>query len=74
MPEEKLADRIREVIHLWGYSIRTKKAYVSWYERYGRFHKLRHLSTKGAAEVELRAKKTASVQPARWLTRRRRQN
>lgn len=52
MPEKKLADRIREAIRLRGYSYRTEKAYVHWYERYARFHKLRHPSTMGAAEVE----------------------
>jgi len=52
VPEKKLADRLREAIHLRGYSIRTEKAYVSWYERYVRFHKLRHPSTLGAAEAE----------------------
>ncbi|HLB46301.1 MAG TPA: integron integrase [Anaerolineales bacterium] len=52
MPEKKLADRLREAIRLRGYSIRTEKAYVSWYERYVRFHKLRHPSTMGAAHVE----------------------
>ena len=52
VPEKKLADRLREAIRLRGYSIRTEKAYVAWYERYARFHKLRHPSTTGAAEVE----------------------
>ena len=52
MPEKKLADRIREAIRLRGYSIRTEKAYVQWYERFVRFHKLRHPSTMGAPEIE----------------------
>jgi len=52
MPEKKLADRLREAIRLRGYSIRTEKAYLAWYERYVRFHQLRHPSTMGAAEVE----------------------
>ena len=42
MPERKLADRIRDAIRLRGYSIRTEKAYLHWYERFVRFHKLRH--------------------------------
>ena len=50
MPEKKLADRLREAIRLRGYSIRTEKAYIAWYERYVRFHTLRHPSTMGAAE------------------------
>jgi len=52
MPEKKLADRIRDAIRMRGYSYRTEKAYVHWYERYVRFHKLCHPSTMGAAEVE----------------------
>jgi integron integrase len=52
MPEKKLADRIRDAIRLRGYSYRTEKAYVHWYERYVRFHNLRHPSTMGAAEIE----------------------
>jgi len=42
MPEKKLADRLREAIRLRGYSIRTEKAYLHWYERFVRFHKLCH--------------------------------
>jgi integron integrase len=52
MPEKKLADRLREAIRLRGYSIRTEKAYVQWYERFVRFHQLRHPNTMGAPEVE----------------------
>lgn len=52
MPEKKLADRLREAIRLRGYSIRTKKAYLHWYVRFVRFHKLRHPATMGAPEVE----------------------
>lgn len=52
MPEKKLADRLRETIRLRGYSYRTEKAYVRWYERYVRFHKLPHPSTTGTPEVE----------------------
>ena len=52
MPEKKLADRLREAIRLRGYSIRTEKAYLHWYERFVRFHKLRHPTTMGAPEIE----------------------
>jgi integron integrase len=52
MPEKKIADRIRDAIRLRGYSIRTEKTYVRWYERYVLFHKVRHPSTMGAVEVE----------------------
>jgi len=51
MPEKKLANRLREAIRLRGYSYRTEKAYVHWYERYVRFHKLRHPATMGAPEA-----------------------
>ena len=52
MPEKKLADRLREAIRLRGYSIRAEKAYPHWYERFVRFHKLRHPATMGAPEIE----------------------
>lgn len=52
LPEKKLADRLREAIRLRGYSIRTEKAYLHWYERYIPFHKLCHPATMGALEVE----------------------
>ncbi|MEM2587715.1 MAG: phage integrase N-terminal SAM-like domain-containing protein, partial [Candidatus Bathyarchaeia archaeon] len=52
MPEKKLADRLREAIRLRGYSSRTEKAYLRWYERYVRFHKLRHPATMGTPQVE----------------------
>jgi hypothetical protein len=52
MPDKKPADRLREAIRLRGYSIRTEKAYLHWYERYVRFHKLCHPATLGALEVE----------------------
>ncbi len=52
MSEKKLADRIRETIRLRGYSIRTEKAYVHWYERYVRFHNLRHPKDMDEPEIE----------------------
>lgn len=48
----KLLDRIRIAIRLKNYSIRTEEAYVSWVERYVRFHKLRHPQEMGAPEIE----------------------
>ena len=50
MPEMNLADRVREAIRLRGYSIRTEKAYLHWYERFVRFHNLRYSATMGAPE------------------------
>jgi len=52
MPERKLADRIRNAIRLRGYSIRTEKADLHWYERFVHCRKLRHPAAMGAAEVE----------------------
>jgi hypothetical protein len=49
MPERTLADRIRDAIRLRGYSSRTEKADLHWYER---FHKFRYLAAMGAAEVK----------------------
>jgi site-specific recombinase XerD len=52
MPERTLADRIRNAIRLRGYSIRTEKADLHWYERFVHCRKLRHPAAVGAAEVE----------------------
>lgn len=44
MPQQKkIADRLREAIRLRGYSIRTEKAYLYWYERFIRFLGLKRL-------------------------------
>ena len=55
MPERKLADRLRDAIRLRGYSIRTEKAYLHWYERFVRFHKLRHPARSGRCSDALDA-------------------
>ena len=52
MSEPKIADRIRAKLRLGHYSLETERAYVAWYLRYVRFHKLRHPAQMGAAEVE----------------------
>ncbi|MGC8799884.1 MAG: phage integrase N-terminal SAM-like domain-containing protein [Chloroflexus sp.] len=52
MPEKKLADRLCGAIRLRGYSLRTEQAYLHWYERFVRFHKLRYPATMGTPEVE----------------------
>ncbi len=48
----KLADQLRAAIRLRGYSYRTEQAYVQWYVRFVRFHKLRHPNDLGQPEVE----------------------
>ena len=49
---KKLLDRVRDVIRLKHYSIRTEEAYVNWIKRYIFFHDVRHPAEMGAAEVE----------------------
>ena len=50
--QPKIADRLRAALRLRGYSYRTEQAYLQWYVRYARFHKLRHPATMGEPEVE----------------------
>lgn len=53
MPQQKkIAEHLREAVRRRGYSIRTEKAYLRWYERFVRFHKLRHPATMGIPEVK----------------------
>ena len=51
-PPPKLLDRVRHRLRLQHASLRTEHAYVSWIERFIRFHKLRHPSEMGVAEIE----------------------
>lgn len=51
-PKKKLLDRVRDVIRLKHYSIRTEKAYVSWIRRYILFHNKRHPKEMGSHEIE----------------------
>jgi integron integrase len=48
----RLLDRLRDVIRLKHYSLRTEEAYVDWVRRFVRFCALRHPSECGAADVE----------------------
>ena len=50
--QPKIADRFRAALRLRGYSYRTEQAYLQWYVRYVRFHKLRHPAGMGEPEVE----------------------
>ena len=47
----KLLDRVRTAVRVRHYSRRTEQAYVDWIRRFILFHKKRHTSTMGAAEV-----------------------
>ncbi|MBU1187753.1 MAG: integron integrase [Gammaproteobacteria bacterium] len=50
MPE-KLLDRMRRIIRLKHYSLRTEKAYLHWVKRYILYHGKRHPEIMGATEV-----------------------
>src|SRR5216684_4377260 len=47
----RLLDRVRTAVRVRHYSRRTEQAYADWIRRYILFHKKRHPSTMGAAEV-----------------------
>jgi integron integrase len=49
---KKLLDRVRDVIRLKHYSIRTEQAYVDWIKRFIFFHDKRHPQEMGGAEIE----------------------
>ena len=48
----RLLNRVRDKIRLKHYSIRTEQAYTDWIKRFVLFHKKRHPTDMGAAEVE----------------------
>src|SRR6266571_7462336 len=48
---KKLLERVRDVIRLKHYSLRTERTYCDWIERFIRFHRMRHPGEMGAAEV-----------------------
>jgi integron integrase len=48
---KKLLQRVRDVIRVKHYSWRTERTYCDWIERFIRFHRMRHPSEMGAAEV-----------------------
>lgn len=51
MEQPKLLDRMRGVLRARHYSIRTEEAYVQWAKRYILFHRKKHPSAMGAAEI-----------------------
>jgi len=48
----KLLDRVRDMLRVKHYSIRTEKTYVSWIRRYILFHDKQHSKDMGAPEIE----------------------
>jgi integron integrase len=48
---KRLMDRVRDVIRVKHYSLRTERSYCDWIERFIRFHRLRHPSEMGAVAV-----------------------
>ncbi len=48
----KLIDRVRALLRLKHYSLRTEEAYLKWIRRYLRFHKLRHPREMGVPEIQ----------------------
>src|SRR6266481_6022512 len=48
---KKLLERVRDVIRLKHYALRTERTYCDWIERFIRFHRMRHPTEMGAAEV-----------------------
>jgi site-specific recombinase XerD len=49
---KKLLDRVREVLRVKHYSIRTEETYVGWITRYILFHRKRHPKDMGTPEIE----------------------
>jgi len=48
---KKLLDRVRDALRVKHYSLRTERSYCDWIERFIRFHRKRHPSEMGEAEV-----------------------
>jgi integron integrase len=48
----RLLDRVRQVLRVKHYAIRTEEAYVGWIRRYVLFHQKRHPQEMGMPEVE----------------------
>jgi site-specific recombinase XerD len=51
-PRPRLLDRLREVLRVRHYSLRTEGAYVDWVRRFILFHGKKHPLEMGPAEVE----------------------
>jgi integron integrase len=51
-PKQKLLDRVRDLMQVRHYSIRTERSYINWIRRYILFHDKRHPQEMGPAEIE----------------------
>ncbi len=51
-PPAKLLDRVRYLIRVKGYSIRTEQSYTDWVRRFILFHNKRHPQDMGKDEIE----------------------
>ena len=51
-PPAKLLDRVRYLIRVKGYSIRTEQSYADWVRRFILFHNKRHPQDMGKDEIE----------------------
>lgn len=51
-PPKRLLDRVKDIIRLKHYSIRTEKSYISWMKRYIIYHNKRHPKEMGKQEIE----------------------
>ena len=51
MSEPRLIDRVRDVMRVHHYSIRTENNYIQWIKRYIFFHNKRHPKDMGADEI-----------------------
>ena len=69
---KKLLERVRDVIRVKHYSLRTERTYCDWIERFIRFHRMRHPSEMGAAGVRgplrLRHRRLGRIERARGRT------
>ena len=50
-PKKKLLNRVRGVIRLKHYSLRSERTYCDWIERFIRFHRIRHPAEMGELEM-----------------------
>ena len=47
----RLSDRVRQLLRVRHYSLRTEQAYLMWMTRFVRYHHLRHPEQMGTQEI-----------------------
>ncbi len=50
-PKKRLLDRVRDVMRLKHYSLRTERTYCDWITRFIRFHRMRHPAEMSEPEM-----------------------